>query len=166
MSFARRFVLVVVLALAAAGCSGGDPEGSGTFDVGTPKGATSPDAGGTVAAGKLKPPPPARMFAGTASVTGQLTRYCRSQCMESDPEALDYLKAPSGSFVIFTLGEVPQAAVAEVRVRENEEPGTVTLSPSTTMVFDYGLGKGRYLVDLVVRWKSSEARWRFGLSVT
>ena len=73
---------------------------------------------------------------------------------------------PSGAFVLFTLGEIPQAAVAEVRVRSNEKPGTVTLSPSTTMVFNYGLGEGKYLVDLYVRWKASEARWRFGLNVT
>ena len=29
-----------------------------------------------------------------------------------------------------------------------------------------GLSPGRYLVDLVVRWRTSEARWRFGLKVS
>ena len=119
-----------------------------------------------MAAGKLKTPPPARMFAGTASVTGQLTRYCKSSCVVSSPSAPDYLSAPSGAFVVFTLGETPQTAVAEVRATASDEPGTVKLSPSTLMVFDHGLGQGRYLVDLLVRWKASEARWRFGLRVT
>jgi hypothetical protein len=105
------------------------------------------------------------MFAGTASVTGQLTRYCKSSCMVDAPSAPTYLKAPVGAFVLFTIGETPIAAVAEVREKEGEKPGTVTLSPSTLMVFDHGLGQGRYLVDLVVKWRASEARWRFGLRV-
>ncbi|MGH2726489.1 MAG: hypothetical protein ACRDKS_05885 [Actinomycetota bacterium] len=105
------------------------------------------------------------MFAGTASVTGQLTRYCKSSCMVDDPAAPTYLKAPTGAFVVFTLGETPVTAVAEVRVKEGEKPGIVTLGPSTLMVFNHGLGQGKYLVDLFVRWRASEARWRFGLRV-
>lgn len=156
-----------MLVLLLGACDGGGKKSaSGTFDVGSPKGTLAPSQGATVAAGKLKPPPPARMFAGTSSVVGQLTRYCKSTCVVSDPATPTYLKVPSGAFVLFTLGEIPQSAVAEVRVRSDESPGTVTLSPSTTMVFDYGVGQGKYLVDLYVRWKTSEARWRFGLNVT
>lgn len=156
-----------MLLLATAACGGGDDApAAGTFDVGTPTGAAAVGNRPTVAAGKLKTPPPARMFAGTASVTGQLTRYCKSSCVVSSAAAPDYLSAPSGAFVVFTLGETPQTAVAEVRATASEDPGTVTLSPSTLMVFDHGLGQGRYLVDLLVRWKTSEARWRFGLRVT
>jgi hypothetical protein len=163
---ASRVALVVVLGLVAAACSGGDPAGPGTFDVKTPAGGGSPAAGATVAAGKLKPPAAARMFAGTASVTGQLTRFCKSQCMVAKPDAPTYLKAPTGAFVVFTLAETPQTAVAEIRVGEGEKPGTVSLSPNTLMVFNHALGQGKYLVDLIVRWRSSEARWRFGLTVT
>ncbi len=153
--------------LALAGCSGGDkPAGAGTFDVESPKAAGTTKSVPTVAAGKLKPPTAARMFAGTASVTGQLTRYCKSSCVVADPTAPTYLKAPAGAFVVFTLGEVPVTALAEVRVKEGEKPGTVSLSPSTLMVFNHGLGQGTYLVDLFVRWQTSEARWRFGLRVT
>ena len=167
MRFTKRIASVLVLLVCLAACDGGAKESAaGTFDVASPNGAAAPSPGATVAAGKLKPPAPARMFAGTSSVVGQLTRYCKSTCVVSDPETPTYLKVSSGAFVLFTLGELPQAAVAEVRVRANEKPGTVTLSPSTTMVFDYGLGKGKYLVDLHVRWKASEARWRFGLNVT
>ena len=159
--------MAVVLLLCVGACGGGGTKSdAGTFDVGTPKGAAAPSQGATVAPGKLKPPAPARMFAGTSSVTGQLTRYCKSSCVVSDPATPTYLKVPSGAFVLFTLGEIPQTAVAEVRVHSNEKPGTVTLNPSTTMVFNYGLGEGKYLVDLYVRWKTSEARWRFGLNVT
>jgi hypothetical protein len=164
---ALRIAPAVVLLLCLGACDGGGKKSAaGTFDVGSPKGAAAPSPGATVAAGKLKPPAPARMFAGTSSVVGQLTRYCKSTCIVSDPASPTYLKVPSGAFVLFTLGEIPQAAVAEVRVRSNEKPGTVTLNPSTTMVFNYGLGEGKYLVDLYVRWKASEARWRFGLTVT
>ncbi|MGH2785812.1 MAG: hypothetical protein ACRDJ1_11160 [Actinomycetota bacterium] len=166
MTLPRLPLIAIVLALSAAGCSGGDKSDAGTFDVGTPTGAASAGAPPTVAAGKLKAPPPARMFAGTRSVTGQLTRYCKSSCVVSSPTAPDYLNAPTGAFVVFTLGETPQTAVAEIRATASEDPGTVTLNPSTLMVFDHGLGQGRYLVDLLVRWKSSEARWRFGLKVT
>jgi hypothetical protein len=166
MTVARRLALVLALVLMVACDGGGTKDAAGTFDVPTTKTATPPKPGATVAAGKLKPPAPARMFAGTASVTGHLTRYCKSTCVVSDPSAPDYLKAPSGAFVLFTLGESPQTAVAEVRVKEGEKPGIVTLNPSTTMVFNHGLGQGRYLVDLFVRWRSSEARWRFGLTVT
>lgn len=84
----------------------------------------------------------------------------------SSPSTPEYLNAPGGAFVVFTLGETPQTAIAEIRTTPNEKPGTVTLSPSTLMVFNHGLGEGRYLVDLFVRWKSSEARWRFGLKIT
>ena len=158
---------VAVLVFVAAACGSGDEEpGAGTFDVGTPTGAASTGTRPTVAAGKLKTPPPARMFAGTHSVTGQLMRYCKSSCVVSPATAPDYMNAPDGAFVVFTLGETPQTAVAEVRTAASEDPGTVTLSPSTLMAFDHGLGQGRYLVDLVVRWKSSEARWRFGLRIT
>ena len=164
---AHRVTLAFVLLLGLGACNGGGKQGAaGTFDVGSPTSAAAPSHGATVAAGKLKAPAPARMFAGTSSVTGQLTRYCKSTCIVSDPATPTYLKVPSGAFVLFTLGEIPQAAVAEVRVRSNEKPGTVTLNPSTTMVFNYGLGEGKYLVDLYVRWKTSEARWRFGLNVT
>ena len=156
----------VLLALAAGACGGGDDTGAGTFDVDSPTGAASPGTRPTVAAGKLKTPPPARMFAGTRSVIGQLTRYCKSSCVVTPAAAPDYLNAPGGAFVVFTLGETPQAAVAEIRASASEKPATVSLSPSTLMVFDHGLGQGRYLVDLFVRWRSSEARWRFGLRVT
>ena len=167
MSVARRIACTFVLVLAATACGGGNEDpAAGTFDVPTPTGAASSGTRPTVAAGKLKTPPPARMFAGTASVTGQLTRFCRSSCIVSSPAAPDYLRAPAGAFVVFTLGETPQSAVAEIRAAASEDPGTVALTPSTLMVFDHGLGQGRYLVDLFVRWKSSEARWRFGLRVT
>lgn len=167
MRIALRAAVAVVLALAAGACDGGGAGGdAGTFDVGSPKAGAAPSPGATVAAGKLKPPSPARMFAGASSVTGQLTRYCKSTCVVSDPAAPDYLKAPTGAFVVFTLGEVPQRAVAEIRVRSSEKPATVTLNPSTLMVFNHGLVEGKYLVDLFVTWRTSEARWRFGLTIT
>ena len=162
----RVTVAAIVLGLVAASCGGGDEPGAGTFDVGTPTGEASPGTRPTVAAGKLKAPPPARMFAGTRSVVGQLTRYCKSSCVVTSPTAPDYLNAPGGAFVVFTLGETPQTAVAEIRASSSEKPATVALSPSTLMVFDHGLGQGRYLVDLFVHWRSSEARWRFGVRVT
>lgn len=166
MRFAR-IAIVASLVLAVGACSGGGKgSDAGTFDVGSPKAATSAAPKATVAAGKLKPPSPARMFAGTRSTVGRLSRYCKSTCMVAEPGTPDYVNAPEGGFVLFTLGEIPQTAVAEVRVAADEEPATVTLSPNTVMTFAYGVGRGKYLVDLVVRWRASEARWRFGLNVT
>lgn len=163
----RLAVLACALAVSLSACGGGDEKpDAGTFDVQSPTTAASGGVRPTVAAGKIKTPAPAKLFAGTRSVSGQLTRYCKTSCVVSAPAAPDYLSAPAGAFVVFTLGETPQSAVAEVRTTSNEEPGTVTLSPSTLMVFNHGLGEGRYLVDLFVKWKSSEARWRFGLKVT
>ncbi|MGH2727987.1 MAG: hypothetical protein ACRDKS_13530, partial [Actinomycetota bacterium] len=73
-----RVAAALGLVFALGACSGGDEKaGPGTFDVQSPKAATSSKAVPTVAPGKLKPPTAARMFAGTASVTGQLTRYCK-----------------------------------------------------------------------------------------
>jgi len=106
------------------------------------------------------------MFAGTASIVGQLTRYCKGPCMEPAAHSPDYLSAPGGSFVVFTISEAPVEASAQVRVTSGEQPALVRLSPGSLMVFNHGLGEGRYLVDLIVRWKASEARWRFGLNVT
>jgi hypothetical protein len=108
------------------------------------------------------------MFAGTQSVLGQLTRYCKNAtCVVDAPKPPKaYLAAPSGAFVVFALGETPVEARAEVRAKPSEQPGIVTLTPSTLIVFDFGLGRGAYLVDLVVRWRASDARWRFGLSVS
>jgi hypothetical protein len=86
--------------------------------------------------------------------------------MEAPAQAPQYLASPSGSFVVFTLGEVPIDAVALVRSRSSEQPATVHLTAGSLMVFNHGLSTGRYLVDLQVRWRTSDARWRFGLNVT
>jgi hypothetical protein len=165
-----RILRVVALGLAAASmaaCSGGDKPAA-TFEVGSPNPtSTVRSAASQVPASKLKPPPPARMFAGTQSTIGQLARYCKgSACAQAGGAPDAYLTAPTGAFVVFSLGETPVEAVAEVRVRTGEQPGVVRLNPNTLMVFNHGLGRGKYLVDLVVRWRGSDARWRFGLSVT
>lgn len=163
----RRAVTIAALALTSIACSGGNPEpAAGTFDLPTSKASGGrPTTPATVPAGRLRAPTAARMFAGTKSVVGQLTRYCKGSCTEAAAAKLDFLSAPTGAFVLFTLGESPLEAIAEVRGRSTEKPGVVTLSPSSLMVFNHGLGQGRYLVDLLVRWRTSEARWRFGLEV-
>jgi hypothetical protein len=162
-----RGAATLVLVLAAA-CSGGGKTG-GTFAVPTrtPSSAPSQEPVRSVAPGRLKPPAPARLFAGTASTLGQLYHYCKNAiCEDSGPGTPAFLAVPSGSgFVLFTIGETPLDARAEVRTKPSERPSTVTLEPGSLMVFDHGLGQGRFLVDLFVRWRSSEARWRFGLSV-
>ena len=131
-------------------------------------GSSTPAARAPAQASKPKDPAPARMFAGTQSVLGQVLRYCkRSSCTDHEPRApASYLAAPSGTFVVFAVAEAPANAVAEVRVQTKDQPSTVTLNPSTLMVFNFGLGKGNYLVDLVAHWKDAEARWRFGLTVS
>lgn len=157
--------LPIVVAM-LAGCSGGGEEPVARFEVPTPAAGSSTRP--PQVSSKLKPPPPARMFAGTQSTIGELARYCKgSTCNEGrtgSPNA--YLEAPTGAFVVFSLGETPLEAVAEVRIKTGEQPGIVRLNPSTLMVFNHGLGRGKYLVDLVIRWRSSDARWRFGLTVT
>jgi hypothetical protein len=168
MRTAAAATLASLLLLAAA-CRGGGGTGTATFEVprrsGTP---TARAALHTVAPRELRPPEPARMFAGARSAVGQLVHYCRaSRCADVEARApAVYLAAPPGAFVLFTVAEAPVEARAEVRARPGEEPGIVELSPSTLMVFNHGLGRGRYLVDLVVRWRAGEARWRFGLEVT
>lgn len=166
MRFVRATATLLLVLVAA--CSGG-AEGAGKFVPATPTAASNADRGSqkTVPAGRLGPEPaPARLFAGTASAAGQLTRYCKnSTCQESDPRTPAYLNAPSSSFTLFTVADVPLEAHVEVRVRPSEHPSTVTLEPGSLMVFNHGLGVGRYLIDLIVRWSSSEARWRFGLNI-
>jgi hypothetical protein len=156
------------LALAMlAGCSGGGTK-AGTFNVPTSKSSTqaSPGADQTPL-GKLKPPAAARLFAGTNSVVGELTHYCKaSSCEDASPRTPAFVKAKDRTFVVFTVGSEPLAATAEVRVRPSEKPSTVTLEPGSLMVFNHGLGPGRYLIDLFVRWRSSEARWRFGMTIS
>ena len=161
--------MTTLLLVFVTACSGGS-DLVARFDV------SSPSPGGrarqaqperTIAAGKLKPPAAARMFAGTASQVGQLTRYCKNAACElgaaSTPQ---YLTAPVGAFVLFTLGETPVEARTEVRTGPSDTiPAVVKLSPSTLMVFNHGLPVGRYLVDLLVTWRTSEARWRFGIAV-
>lgn len=161
-----RAAVTLLLALAAA-CSGGGKAG-GTFAVPTRTASAAPSQPvRSVVPGRLKPPAPARLFAGTASTLGQLVHYCKnSTCEDSAPATPAFLAVPSGSgFVLFTIGETPIDARAEVRTRPSERPATVTLEPGSLMVFDHGLGQGRFLVDLFVRWRSSEARWRFGVNV-
>jgi len=157
-----------LLLVFAGACSGGGNPG-GTFAVPTRSVASTPqpETVRTVAAGRLKPPAPARLFAGTASTLGQLIHFCKnSTCEESDPLTPAYLAVSAGtSFVLFTIGESPLEARAEVRVRPSERPSSTKLGPGSLMAFNLGLGQGRYLVDLFVRWRSSEARWRFGLNV-
>jgi hypothetical protein len=120
----------------------------------------------TVAAGELRLPAAARLFAGTNSEAGQLTHYCKGTvCTEQAPRTPSFVPAPSEAIVVFTLGEAPLEAVADITTRSGESAGAVRLSPGTLMIFDHGLSAGRWLVDLKVRWKSSEARWRFGLKV-
>jgi hypothetical protein len=157
--------LTLVLVVA---CSGGGKPG-GTFAVPTRSAVSTPQQQSvrTVAPGRLKPPAPARLFAGTASTLGQLIHLCKNTtCEEDNPRTPAFLAVPGGtSFVLFTIGETPLDARAEVRVRPSERPATTTLGPGTLMAFNLGLGRGRYLVDLFVRWRSSEARWRFGLNV-
>lgn len=107
------------------------------------------------------------MFAGTASQVGQLTRYCKSaSCEETAPRTPAFLTSPEGAFVLFALGETPLQARTEVRTGPSDgKPAVVRLEPGSLMVFNHGLVPGRYLVDLLVTWRSSEARWRFGISV-
>jgi len=106
------------------------------------------------------------MFAGTASVVGQLLHYCQdSSCADLPSGSLTYLSVGGGAIVLFALGQAPLEAVAEIRTRPSEKPATVHLDPGDLMVFDHGLGSGRFLVDLVCRWRTSEARWRFGVDV-
>jgi hypothetical protein len=161
-----RVAATLVLALAAA-CSGEGKTGTFAVPTRTPASVPSQVPARTVAPGRLRPPAPARLFAGTASNLGQLTHYCKNSiCEEADPQTPVFLVVPSGaSFVLFTIGETPLEARAEVRVRPSERPATVKLEPGTLMVFNHGLGEGRYLVDLFVRWRSSEARWRFGMNL-
>jgi hypothetical protein len=161
-----RAVATLLLAL-AAGCSGDGKAGTFAVQTRSPASVPSRAPARTVAPGRLRPPAPARLFAGTASNEGQLTHYCKnSVCEESDPRTPIFLAVPSGSsFVLFAVGETPLEARAEVRVRPSERPATVKLEPGSLMVFNHGLVNGRYLVDLFVRWRSEEARWRFGLNL-
>ena len=71
----------------------------------------------------------------------------------------------AGQITTFAIGAAPVEAHAEVRIHPSDQPSTVDLNPGTLMVFDHNLGPGRYLVDLIVQWSSSTARWRFGLTV-
>ena len=160
-----RAAVSLALALLAA-CSGGGPK-AGTFNVPTPKSsAQSPRPVRQTPLGSLKPPSAARLFAGTNSVVGQLTHYCKgTTCEDASPRTPAFVKAEGRSFVVFTVGSEPLAASAEVRVRPTDKPATVALDPGSLMVFNHGLGPGRYLVDLFVRWRSSEARWRFGMTL-
>ena len=164
--FGGAAVATLALALLVA-CSGGEKP-KGTFAVPTTARATSAETRRTtVAPSKLRLPAAARLFAGTASAPGQLTHYCkRETCTDQTPRPPSFVPAPSGAFVLFTIGESPVDAVANVFTRAGDAAGNVHLSPGTLMVFNHGLGKGRWLVDLVVRWKASEARWRFGLAVS
>jgi len=161
-----RAASIALLALAAA-CSGGN---AGTFAVATK--SPKPSAAATQQAAKVLTarigrPSPARLFAGTNSVPGELLRYCKNgTCEDGFARSPRYLSARGGSFAMFSLGSAPLEAAAEVRMRPSGRPSTVSLSPGDLMVFQYGLGPGRYLVDLVVRWRTAEARWRFGLTVT
>ncbi len=160
--------MCVALALAfLVSCSGGD-EKAGTFAVSTTTPPTTvPKSVKTVAPGRLRPPSAARLFAGTNSVAGQLTHYCKNAtCADERPRTPAFVTAPAGALVLFTIGETPVSAVADISTRAGEQAGRVRLSPGSLRVFNHGLGTGRWLVDLVVRWKGSEARWRFGLSVT
>jgi hypothetical protein len=156
------------LALALlAGCSGGGP--GGTFAVPTTARPSARTTGSVAQKlpGKLKPPSAARLFAGTNSVAGQLTHYCKgSDCEDASPRTPSFIQAKDRTFVVFTVGSEPLAASAEIRERAADRPATVTLHPGSLMVFDHGLGPGRYLVDLYVRWRASEARWRFGMSIS
>ena len=152
--------------LLAVACSSGK---TGHFAVAsrTPKAASAAKAESQSAApARIGVPSAARLFAGTNSVTGALLHYCKgSTCVDPSPGRLSYLVAQSGSFAMFTIGKTPVTATAEVRTRPSETPSTVALNPSDMMVFDYGLGPGRYLVDLVVHWRTEDARWRFGMTV-
>jgi hypothetical protein len=161
-----RVAATLVLALAAA-CTGDGRAGTFAVPTRTPASAPSQAPVRTTAPGRLRAPAPARLFAGTASITGQLIHNCKnSACEETAARTPTFLVVPSGSaFVLFTIGETPLDARAEVRVRPSERPSTVKLEPGSLMVFNLGLGPGRYLVDLFVRWRSSEARWRFGLNL-
>jgi hypothetical protein len=148
-------------------CSGGGPKAAGKFSP-TPKASLQ---GGQAAQqtplGKLKPPSTARLWAGTASVVGQLTHYCKgSTCEDVGPRTPPFVKAEERTFVLFTIGSAPLSATAEIRRRASDPPSTVTLDPGSSMVFDHDLGPGRYLIDLSVRWRTSEARWRFGMTLT
>jgi hypothetical protein len=160
-------VASIALLVVGAACSGGK---AGTFAVATK--SPKPSAAATQQAPKVLPgrigqPSQARLFAGTNSVPGQLLRYCKNgTCEDAFARSPQYLTARSGSFAMFSIGSAPLAATAEIRTRPSERPSTVTLSPGDLMVFQYGLGAGRYLVDLVVRWRTAEARWRFGLKLT
>lgn len=161
-----RAPVALALALMTA-CSGGE-EPAGTFAVPTTsQPSVQQKAVTTVAPGRLRLPAPARLFAGTRSAAGQLTHFCRdASCTNQAARVPAFVPAPSGSLVLFTLGDEPVEAEAEITTPAGQRAGSVRLSPASLMVFDHGLGPGRWLVDLIVRWRGSEARWRFGLTVS
>jgi hypothetical protein len=159
----------MLLLVFLAACSGGDDVGA-RFDAASPTAKGSAPASQqpkTVTSGKLRPPAPARMFAGTPSQVGLLTHYCKNAtCEEIAARTPAFLTSPQGAFVLFTIGEMPEKARAEVRTGPSDnQPAVVGLERGTLMVFNHGLPPGRYLVDLLVTWKAAEARWRFGISV-
>jgi hypothetical protein len=162
-----RALPVAALSVAIA-CSGGGK--TGTFAVGTPSPRESSvvrQEAQSVSAGRIGAPSPARLFAGTASILGQLIRYCKeSTCEKASGRSPNYLTARGGSFALFSIGTPPVEASAEVRTHPSDAPSTVKLNAGDLMVFNYGLGPGRYLIDLIVRWRGAEARWRFGLKIT
>jgi len=120
-----------------------------------------------VTGGRLSPPSPARLFAGTNSGLGELLHYCKgSDCEDLSASTPAYIVERAGQITTFAIGKAPLEARAEIRTHPSEQPSAVDLNPSDLMVFNHGLGPGRYLIDLVVRWSSSSARWRFGLKIT
>ena len=159
--------LLIATLLVIAGCSG---DKTGTFALRTPAGKASARATASpkvpAPRGRLSPPAPARMFAGTNSGVGDLLHYCKgSSCEDLAARSVTYVVEKAGQITDFAIGPAPVDAYAEVRTRASAQPSTVPLNAGTLMVFNHGLGPGRYLIDLVVRWPSSEARWRFGLKI-
>lgn len=162
----RPHVATVALAVILAACTGGG-EPAGTFSV--PPDASAPAAArtGPSAAPATKAPPPARMFAGTASAEGSLERYCEADaCTSARARPATELTAPSSGFVVFTVHRAPRTARLLVLARGEDSPARSDLNPGTMMLYPIGLPPGSYDLTLFVAWADAEASWRFGLRVS
>jgi hypothetical protein len=107
------------------------------------------------------------MATGTDSVAGVLASSCVKDRCDRYPGAAPkrFIEAAWRGVVLFTVGEIPTRAHAELRNAKGIVVQDIPLNPGITMSFHQDVKKGTYTVTLVAKWKDREGTWLFGLKV-
>ena len=102
---------------------------------------------------------------GTSFEPGRLSSFCDGKkCRTGALAPTTFL--PAKHPLYFIISAAPKSAVLKVSAPGAPDAATQTaLRPGNTMVYDPGVGPGRYVVTLEASWGRRSGSWVFGVEI-